>query len=326
MSRHGSPQLAAMIPERRHRGDAAGLAGRDAGARAAAGGGGGRAAAAVSRRQGAACRHVPRHARHRAPRVPLCRGRRAGLFRPGADPAQRHRGDRRLHADAARVSIRRSAASRKRTRSSTTTWTSACARIGRASWSCSRRTPRWCTTRRPAATGWPTCSICSHFEARWKHAVRCRRSLFQPAPVAPFGRLSAGRRTGGDDIRRASAVPPRGHQADPGGEGRSHRRLRDRDPGDPPVEADLSGRRDPCAGEPRRARLCRDRGLHRRIHRVRILPLGIGTGAEADQPGGVSGAARSARAVSLRHRGGSAQASRYARCAALHAGTVPRRL
>ena len=51
-----------------------------------------------------------------------------------------------------------------------------------------------------------------------------------------------------------------------------------------------------------------------------------GLGPKADQPGGVSGAARSARAVSLRHRGGSAQASRYARRAALHAGAVPRRL
>ena len=99
----------------------------------------------------------------------------------------------------------------------------------------------------------------SHFEARWKHAVRGRRSVFQPAPVAALGRLSAGRRTGADDIRRSPAVPPRGHQADPGGEGRSHRRLHHRDPGDPAVEADLSGRRDPCAGEPRRARLCRDR-------------------------------------------------------------------
>ena len=51
-----------------------------------------------------------------------------------------------------------------------------------------------------------------------------------------------------------------------------------------------------------------------------------GLGQREISRGRVQGAERAACAVSLRHRGGSAQASRYARCAAPHAGTIPRRL
>ena len=128
----GDRQRIPAVPQRRHRDHAGRLAGRAAGACAAAGSGHRRPAIAVSVRQGAARRHVPRR-RHRPPCVPLLRRGRAGLFRPGADPAQRHRGDRRLHADAPRACSSNSAGSTRRIRSSTTTSTSACARTRPAS-------------------------------------------------------------------------------------------------------------------------------------------------------------------------------------------------
>ncbi len=133
--------------------------------------------------------------------------------------------------------------------------------------------------------GLPDVFDLSHFETRWKTLFASGDPYFSPRLTRHSDDYRPDDRTGADGVRRSPAVPPCRDQADPGGEGRPYRRLHHRDPGDPPAEADLSGGLDPCAGEPRRARLCRDAGLRRRVHRVRILQPDLRPRSARDQPG-----------------------------------------
>ncbi len=134
----------------------------------------------------------------------------------------------------------------------------------------------------------------THFEAQWKTIFAGRRSVFQPAPVAPRRRLPSGRRTGArrctpaircsitTEIKRILVVKL-DHIGDFVTAMPAIRRLK----------ADLfpAASIHVLASRASRA-FVRDRELHRRIHRVRILPRRSGLGRTEHERGRLRGAAR----------------------------------